>query len=137
MFGRRSGVDEARLEHPVVVELPRSVQRNLAPLNTKPPAVVAVAPNPHQTRKTDEYYDLKKQVFGALIEIIDVSQLAQMDLYQARRNSARSSTRSSLPRRLLYRPPSRKNCSKTSATTSLGTARWSPSSPATTSPTSW
>src|SRR6202030_1657583 len=65
MFGRRSGVDEARLEHPVMVELPRSVQRNLAPLNTKPPAVVAVAPNPHQTRKTDEYYDLKKQLFGA------------------------------------------------------------------------
>jgi pilus assembly protein CpaF len=84
MFGRRSGVDEARLEHPAVVELQRSVRRVLEPLKTKPPSDTAVAPNPHQARKTDEYYDLKKQVFGALIEIIDVSQLAQMDVYQAR-----------------------------------------------------
>jgi pilus assembly protein CpaF len=35
-------------------------------------------------RKTDEYYDLKAQVFTALIEAIDVAELARMDRQQAR-----------------------------------------------------
>jgi pilus assembly protein CpaF len=84
MFGRRSDLDEALLEHPAVAELQRSARRILEPLNTKPPSVAAVAEKPKEGRKTDEYYDLKRQVFGALIEIIDVSQLAQMDVDQAR-----------------------------------------------------
>jgi pilus assembly protein CpaF len=84
MFGRRSGSDEALLEHPVVAELQRSVRRILEPVDAKPLAGAAIAAKPLQGRKTDEYYDLKKQVFSALIEIIDVSQLAQMDVYQAR-----------------------------------------------------
>ncbi|HEX2134500.1 MAG TPA: CpaF family protein [Microvirga sp.] len=42
------------------------------------------ADKPYDLRKTDEYYALKKQVFGALIEIIDVSQLANMDAEQGR-----------------------------------------------------
>jgi len=84
MFGRRSGSDEALLEHPVVAELQRSVRRILEPLNAKSPAEAAIAAKPLHGRETDEYHDLKKQVFGALLEIIDVSQLAQMDVYQAR-----------------------------------------------------
>jgi pilus assembly protein CpaF len=35
-------------------------------------------------RKSDEYYELKTQIFGALIEAIDVSQLSRMDAEQAR-----------------------------------------------------
>ena len=37
-----------------------------------------------RSRKTDEYFDIKRQVFGALIEIIDVSQLTKMSTAQAR-----------------------------------------------------
>lgn len=36
------------------------------------------------SRKTDEYYTLKAQVFAALIEAIDVAQLGKMDTEQAR-----------------------------------------------------
>ncbi|KAB0265800.1 CpaF family protein [Microvirga brassicacearum] len=37
-----------------------------------------------QAAKSDEYYMLKGQVFAALVEAIDVSQLAKMDVIQAR-----------------------------------------------------
>jgi pilus assembly protein CpaF len=47
-------------------------------------AADAVAVRPQAARKTDEYYELKTQVFAALIEAIDVTQLAKMDLEQAR-----------------------------------------------------
>src|ERR1700726_3168842 len=83
MFGKRSGLDEALLEHPVVAELQRSVRRILEPVNNNSPTA-AMAKKTQPDRKTDEYHDLKTQVFAALIEIIDVSQLAQMDVYQAR-----------------------------------------------------
>lgn len=36
-------------------------------------------------RKTDEYYQLKAQVFSALIDAIDVAQLARMDQQEARK----------------------------------------------------
>jgi pilus assembly protein CpaF len=42
------------------------------------------APLSHLARKTDEYYELKAQVFTALIEAIDVAELARMDRQQAR-----------------------------------------------------
>jgi pilus assembly protein CpaF len=49
------------------------------------PQVKAAAPvSQHVSRKTDEYYDLKAQVFTALIEAIDVAELARMDRVQAR-----------------------------------------------------
>nr|WP_238858251.1 CpaF family protein [Faunimonas pinastri] len=35
-------------------------------------------------RRTDEYYELKTQIFGALIDTIDLAQLAKMDSDQAR-----------------------------------------------------
>lgn len=42
------------------------------------------SPRPQPSRKTDEYYELKTQVFAALIDAIDVTQLGQMELAQAR-----------------------------------------------------
>jgi pilus assembly protein CpaF len=39
---------------------------------------------PAEARKGDEYYDLKRQLFGAMIEIVDVSRLASMDADAAR-----------------------------------------------------
>ncbi len=38
----------------------------------------------YQDTKTDQYYETKRQVLAALIEIIDVSQLTNMDEAQAR-----------------------------------------------------
>ena len=37
-----------------------------------------------EEEKTNEYYDIKRQLFGALLEIIDVSHLTKMDANQAR-----------------------------------------------------
>ncbi len=45
-----------------------------------PPPPVSQA----RARKTEEYYDLKTQIFGALIDTIDLSQLSKMDMDQAR-----------------------------------------------------
>lgn len=84
MFGRRS----------VQRELPKTPVAS--PVAAKPDksarlAVVPAAPNPaldeaqaQKDRKSDEYYGLKKLVFGALIETIDVSQLSNMNGEQAR-----------------------------------------------------
>jgi len=48
------------------------------------PIVAPLAPTTSRQRKTDEYYDLKTQIFGALIDTIDLSQLSKMDIDQAR-----------------------------------------------------
>ncbi|WP_425515194.1 CpaF family protein [Microvirga terricola] len=48
---------------------------------SRPPDATAVRP---QAAKSDEYYLLKGQVFAALIEAIDVSQLTKMDAIEAR-----------------------------------------------------
>ncbi len=49
------------------------------------PSPVVAPPQPQgRPRKTDEYYDLKTQIFGALIDTIDLSQLSKMDMDQAR-----------------------------------------------------
>ena len=45
----------------------------------EPPAPVAV-----ETRKSEEYYETKSMIFGALIEAIDLSQLAKLDPESAR-----------------------------------------------------
>ena len=88
MFGRKSGFDEDVLEHPMfhpaVAKLQKSAQSMAEGLSAKsshPPAVTETSTN---GRKTEEYYDVKRQVFGALIEIIDVSQLTKMNADRAR-----------------------------------------------------
>ena len=53
-----------------------------------PPAAAAppqpIAPAPTDARHTDAYYDTKGQIFGALIEAIDLGQLAKLDADSAR-----------------------------------------------------
>src|SRR5450830_1854249 len=39
---------------------------------------------PREGQKSEEYYDIKRQLFDALIEIIDVSQLTKMSAAMAR-----------------------------------------------------
>ena len=87
MFGRKIEVSESTVQRPVghlaVVELQRSARNRSEPLKNKQPAATLVAQRPKDARDTDEH-DLKSQIFGALIEIIDVSQLTRMDIGQAR-----------------------------------------------------
>ncbi len=84
MFGRRQDfVDDA----PVHAG-PLAVIRPLAPANSTAakaaPATPVNAGRSQDVRKVDAYYDLKRQVFSALVEIIDASQLARMPVEQAR-----------------------------------------------------
>jgi pilus assembly protein CpaF len=60
---------------PVLSE-PESPPRVRAP---EPPLVV-----PAETRKSDEYYQTKSMIFGALIEAIDLAQLSRLDAESAR-----------------------------------------------------
>ena len=85
MFGKRSSADPLDSRPPKPVEAP--VAPAAVPVPPPPVAETPAAPmQPVQgrPRKTDEYYDLKTQIFGALIDTIDLSQLSKMDLDQAR-----------------------------------------------------
>src|SRR5688500_1543242 len=83
VFGKRSEVEELLLEVKRVasnsVEAPKSSSPKVVPLRAAVPMQKA-----RDGGKTDEYYDLKRRIFGFLVEIIDVSQLTKMDHDQAR-----------------------------------------------------
>ena len=92
MFGRRSGSEVANPRAAVPVAAP-------APA-TMPEAVVSAAQaaseempvhemqNPsvqaHSRQRSEEYYDVKTTVFNALIDTIDLTQLAKLDAAAAR-----------------------------------------------------
>jgi pilus assembly protein CpaF len=86
MFGRKNG-DSDVLVLPAV--LPPVVMAQRSPPRDKvsvtPTRVAMVAGRSANGHKTNEYYDIKKQIFSALIEIIDVSQLTNMNADRARR----------------------------------------------------
>ena len=95
MFGKRTEGGAAvankpaqpALEHDLGA-LPPPVAEPERPAQPQKPKKPAPAPPQQQerrpTRKSDEYYDVKTQIFGALIDTIDLSQLSKMDLEQAR-----------------------------------------------------
>jgi pilus assembly protein CpaF len=92
MFGRKNGGGEDFPALPGRAPASKSFDFPHQPAQapgTKPPgaqsahAAAGSGPAP-DARKADEYYDLKRQLFGALIEIIDVSQLTRMDVDRAR-----------------------------------------------------
>ena len=95
MFGKRSGaeneqratkpaagVQEASSGAPAVVtrEAPPPVVSSppIAPARSAPPAPTVDA------RRSDTYYQVKATIFGALIEAIDLAQLAKLDGESAR-----------------------------------------------------
>ena len=92
MFGKRSGsvaTETAPAAPPPAPEpdAPQDVAPAPAPppekkKPEKPPA--PAASSQPKGKKTEEYYDVKTQIFGALIDTIDLSQLARMDTEQAR-----------------------------------------------------
>lgn len=87
---QRAGVekpDGAPVEAPgkvVLPKVPSARDRGAAPWNAPSHLADTVAVIRPQVARSDEYYLLKGQVFAALIEAIDVSQLAKMDAIQAR-----------------------------------------------------
>ncbi|RAI34412.1 CpaF family protein [Rhodoplanes serenus] len=111
MFGRRSGLPtEARdvprmTPAPVAPPPPERTEAGPAPFPSSglaapmvpPPATVggrvptlADAPSPVRapaavdSRRSDSYYETKSAIFGALIEAIDLAQLARLDVESAR-----------------------------------------------------
>ena len=95
MFGKRSQVEELLLEvrespsNSTPSPTPRatpspSPSPKALPSNVTPLRAVPSTPKPRDSQKTDEYHDLKRRIFGFLVEIIDVSQLTKMDHDQAR-----------------------------------------------------
>ncbi|HXB76802.1 MAG TPA: ATPase, T2SS/T4P/T4SS family [Bradyrhizobium sp.] len=96
MFGKRSGTEgDSRIARPAMsAPEPASVTAApTAPRAPSPPAVaspslapVKAAPPPPtvETRRSDSYYQVKATIFGALIEAIDLAQLAKLDGESAR-----------------------------------------------------
>ncbi|HSG94002.1 MAG TPA: CpaF family protein, partial [Afifellaceae bacterium] len=93
MFGKRNEPGRApqKIVEPMdqpadqPAELPAPEPTTTAPVPVaKAAAKPAAKPEPQVAKKTDEYYDVKTQIFGALIDTIDLSQLAKMDSEQAR-----------------------------------------------------
>ena len=55
-----------------------------APAPTRAPSPINMVPNAIDTRRSEAYYETKGTVFGALIEAIDLAQLARLDADSAR-----------------------------------------------------
>jgi len=99
MFGKRSPSDDrvsrspaplpAGKAEPELLSAPSPAARSdpkpqSAPVHAKPiPEDAAAAPS-GSIRKSDQYYELKNQIFSALIEAIDVAQLSRMENARAR-----------------------------------------------------
>jgi pilus assembly protein CpaF len=85
MFGKRhlqEGKPDAILARSMPVEVAALDRATLVPTSSQSDAPAVGRGS--TARRTDEYYDLKTQIFAALIEAIDVSQLSRMDADQAR-----------------------------------------------------
>jgi pilus assembly protein CpaF len=90
MFGKRAAFGTAAPASPAPVPAPAAVVAAAAPAMEpprgapaphEPPRAPAAAPERH---RSDEYYQTKSMIFGALIEAIDLSQLSRLDAESAR-----------------------------------------------------
>jgi len=90
VFGKRSGTEnDSRATNPAASALePASgaapaVSRNPSPpmVSSPPlsPAKPALPAPAIEARRSDTYYQVKATIFGALIEAIDLAQLAKLD----------------------------------------------------------
>jgi pilus assembly protein CpaF len=92
VFGKRGGTDTdfrsgsqntkpevqpAAAARPQPAQTPTVAAPPLAPARAAPPPVV-------ESRRSDTYYQVKATIFGALIEAIDLAQLAKLDAESAR-----------------------------------------------------
>jgi len=86
MFGRRTQDPSSPSRAPAAQEAPiaivKSADAKPAPVEPRAPAKLeAVAP---ERRHSEEYYDVKTTVFNALIDTIDLTQLAKLEAAAAR-----------------------------------------------------
>jgi pilus assembly protein CpaF len=91
VFGKRSGSDtEPRAAKPAAALEPASgagTSRDSSPAVSSPPLAptrAAPAGPSIEARRSDTYYQVKATIFGALIEAIDLAQLAKLDGESAR-----------------------------------------------------
>jgi pilus assembly protein CpaF len=94
VFGKRSGDGDTRVikpatiaPEPVPVAAPAVARPAPAPTVPSPPIAPPKPPPPPpamETRRSDNYYQVKATIFGALIEAIDLAQLAKLDSESAR-----------------------------------------------------
>ena len=89
MFGKRSGSSGAPRQEAKPLAMPPEVQSQ-APAAPAPEPAAPAAPAPRAraprtpSEKGEAYYDVKTQVFAALIDTIDLSQLSKLDPEGAR-----------------------------------------------------
>ncbi len=89
MFGKRSATAT-----PAAAPVPRPMPREAAPPQSVPvlaepelaqrPVEISIPAAMPEMRKSDEYYQTKSMIFGALIEAIDLAQLSRLDQDSAR-----------------------------------------------------
>jgi hypothetical protein len=101
-----------------------------APRRDEPPAK-------RRSTRNEAYYDTKSQVFSALIDTIDLSQLAKLDAESAREEIRDIVNDIITIKNFALSIAEQESCSTTSATMFSATARSSRCWRATTSPTSW
>ncbi len=83
MFGKRAsfGAGQAAAPPPIAAAMASVAPEKTAP-GAAQPAAAPRAPQPN--RRSDEYYQTKSMIFGALIEAIDLAQLSKLDAESAR-----------------------------------------------------
>ena len=90
MFGRRTndpGQQRRVPQHPAAPAATAAPSPAAAPASAAPPpAAIAVRPEPVESQRhhSEEYYEVKTTVFNALIDTIDLTQLAKLDSAAAR-----------------------------------------------------
>ncbi len=86
MFGRRSSeLTTTRPAAPQAQSAGAPPQRKPAESSPPPPSRAPEPPEPeNRSQKSEEYYDVKTTVFNALIDTIDLTQLAKLDAAAAR-----------------------------------------------------
>ena len=93
MFGKRSDSDTrvtkptASVPEPVSSAAAAVPRATAAPAVASPPLAPSKPPPPPpvaETRRSDNYYQVKATIFGALIEAIDLAQLSKLDGESAR-----------------------------------------------------
>jgi pilus assembly protein CpaF len=91
MFGKRGSFGSAEVK-PAAAPAARPAEPapslaappTAAPAAPAAPARAAPSPEMPERKKSDSYYDTKSSIFSALIETIDLSQLAKLDIETAR-----------------------------------------------------
>jgi len=84
MFGKRGASGSDGGKGPAPLPLERTVQASQPAAPSRPPEPKGMPPAPPAVRRSEEFYDVKSTVFAALIDTIDLSQLAKLDLDSAR-----------------------------------------------------